>query len=183
MKNNKGFTVVELIITLALLLVVLAIGYQLIYYAQSNYDRTSNYWERQNKVIALSTYIEETIDNANYMEVISSVSESYDPSMISNEFESVIFTNDDTFRIMTNDVNNVDIVLTDFRNEEFENIDVIFNRVLQEDGATNYPNLLEVVITATDINFTLATKIKIENIGEGSSIIGGSGDIIIFMNP
>ena len=84
MKNKKGFTVIELIITLALLLIVLAIGYQLIFYAQSSYDRTSNYWERHNKVITLSTYIEETIDNANYLEF--RVTFSFDSSLA--EFEN-----------------------------------------------------------------------------------------------
>ncbi len=176
MKRNRGFTVVELIITLALLLIVLAIGYQLIYYAQSNYNRTSNYWERQNKVISLSTYIEETIDNANYLEIIT------DEADIPEEYESIIFTNDDTFKVMTNDDDSIE-ALTDFRNEDYTGILVVFNRVLQEDGLTNYPDLLEVIITAPDINFVLATKIKIENIGEGTSIIGESGDIIVFTNP
>lgn len=184
MKNEKGFSLVELIIAIALFAIVLSLGYQLFNYAQSNYVRTTNYWERQNKVIYLSRYIESTIDNADYMEVVSSTSPDYDPVEIASDFKSVIFTNEATFKIMTDDLENVETVLTDFRDEEFVNLLVSFNRVPQYDNVTFYSDLLEIVVTAEDINFTLKTKVKIENINEGDSIVGAdTGDIIIFTNP
>lgn len=182
MKNKKGFTVVELIITLALLVIVLAIGYQLINYAHSNYDRTSNYWERQNKVISLSTYIESAIDNANYLMILTELTDDYSGV---DELETIIYTKEGDYKIMTDDtIDEDDRVLTDFREEEFVNIDVVFNRVKQRDGETYFPNLLEIVVSAEDINFSLATKVKIENINGDTEILGeSSGSIIIFRNP
>jgi len=166
LKNQKGFTVIELILAITLFLIVLGLGYQLLFYTQTSFARSEHQWQRQAQVIALSEYIADVVDKAIYVEITS------DSTKIQDD-DAAIYKEE----------NGEDIY---FKNGLIEtkiigsNLDILFSKTTDVNGDF-YADLMQISIIASDISYSLDTKVKIENMLDGRRIEGdSSGDILIF---
>jgi len=166
LKNQKGFTVIELILAITLFLIVLGLGYQLLFYTQTNFTRSEHQWQRQAQAIALSEYIADIVDKAIYVEITSDYSKIQDSDGAIYKEENgddIYFQNG---LIETKVIGN--------------NLDVLFSKTTDVNG-DYYADLMQISITANDINYSLDTKVKIENMLDDRRIEGdNSGNILIF---
>lgn len=77
-KNSKGFTVIELMITLAILLIVLTLSYQTFYYIYKSYDKNEESWIVQQDVRTVSDWIDKNIQTAYIVEIYAAKPASFD---------------------------------------------------------------------------------------------------------
>lgn len=76
-KNNKGFTLVELLITLVILLSVLTLGYQTFYYIYKSYDKNEESWIVQQDVRMVSDWIDKNMQTAYILEIYDTIPTSF----------------------------------------------------------------------------------------------------------
>jgi len=69
--HRKGFTIVELIIVLALLGIVLGVGYNLFFYGENTFRTGSSKYQLQSDVRLVSDFISEEIRNAVELDIVS----------------------------------------------------------------------------------------------------------------
>jgi len=166
MKNQKGFTVIELLIAVALLLVALGLGYQLLFYAQDNFERSEYQWERQNEVIALSSYMADVVDKSIYIRITTNIND------IENEDGAIYREIDGEDIYLQNGLVETVVIAND--------LEISFAKVLDV-NSDYYNDLLEITVTASDVNYALSTKVKIENLTEDRRIVGDDqASILIF---
>jgi prepilin-type N-terminal cleavage/methylation domain-containing protein len=69
LKNNKGFTLVELMITLAILLIILTLCFQTFNYIYKSYDKSEEDWIIQQDVRKITDWIDRNIQTAYVLDI------------------------------------------------------------------------------------------------------------------
>lgn len=78
MKEKKGFTLAELIVFLALLGVVLAIGYRLFFLGQNTFTRGSDRFELQSEMRSAGDFLLDELRNAVEVEILDAPTDEAD---------------------------------------------------------------------------------------------------------
>ena len=70
LRNSKGFSIVEMILALVLLLIALGLGYNLLFFARSSFERSEERWMEQNEVVAISNVMYDSLNEAYYINIV-----------------------------------------------------------------------------------------------------------------
>lgn len=76
-KKENGFTLMEFLIVLALLLVVLGLGYNLFFYTQKSFQDAEQRWIQQRDAKRVSDYISSIVKNSYYVDIIGDIDQTY----------------------------------------------------------------------------------------------------------
>ncbi|MBN2558747.1 MAG: prepilin-type N-terminal cleavage/methylation domain-containing protein [Clostridia bacterium] len=176
MNSKKGFSVVELIVALALLLIALGLGYNLLFFARSSFDRSEERWMEQNEVVAVSNAIYDSLNEAYYVEIVSG----HDNIPTGLDFYGAFYVNDEGHTIYeyfdgdsttTADLPGENLTLT-FNTEKYTINEVDYT----------YNDLLRMTVVSDVLDYTLDTRIHLDNMNRDRSIEGGidTGDVVVF---
>ena len=78
--GRDGFTLIELLIVIALMSLVLGLGYSLYFYAQKSFSNYETRWIVQNEARAISRYLEDQLETVYKVEILQNAPVSFDNS-------------------------------------------------------------------------------------------------------
>ncbi len=166
--NDKGLTMMELLVSLAILLLVLGIGYNFYYFLNKSFKDTETKWVKQREVRKAADFINEELKTA------YSLTTSNNTSPSGSEEDQFIYLSAN--KIMYKNGTSGAITLAD------SNVKIEFGRVKDKDG-NDISNVINYKISSLDIDYSVDSSVLLSNMTEAKSIVGStSGTAIEFKN-
>ncbi|MDD4774714.1 MAG: prepilin-type N-terminal cleavage/methylation domain-containing protein [Eubacteriales bacterium] len=160
--NNKGFTVVELLSALVILLIVVTLGYQTFAYVYSSYDRNEESWIVQQDVRKVSDWIDKNAQTAYILEIYAAKPAAFDAA--------------DEYYYLYNEAGKVYIrnpKETSAVHLSGETIDTVFSFDAGEPNALHYDIVGKDLKTALNEVYTVEGTLLILNLTNGKKINEG----------
>ncbi|WP_027365945.1 prepilin-type N-terminal cleavage/methylation domain-containing protein [Desulfotruncus alcoholivorax] len=106
-RNQRGFTLIELVIVLALLSVVIALGYTIYFFGVNSFTMEEAQWKVQTNIQQAGMFITSDVRNAIDLEVLDSTPESFNFSNNDNYIylDKVTDGSDTKYRVKKKDKN------------------------------------------------------------------------------
>lgn len=167
--NKRGFTVVELLAALVILLIVVTLGYQGFAYFYSSYDRNEENWIVQQDVRTVSDWIDKNAQTAYILEIYAAKPPTFDAA--------------DEYYYLYNEAGKVYIRKpkdTSVVHMSGETIDAVFTFDVIEPNALHYNIVGKDLKTAADEVYTVSGTLLILNLTNGKKINEGdpTGSVI-----
>jgi prepilin-type N-terminal cleavage/methylation domain-containing protein len=160
--NKKGITLIELLIVIALLLIVLGIGYTLYFYAHNSFTNYEQRWIVQNEVRGVSRYLKNQVKTIYKCEILTA------PPTKFNDENIYIWGEDNDIYIRYVDDNGK--AITAVLNNEAD-LTIEFRRGTDSKG--NVMNrLLQFEVSGASANYSLTNGVDLRNLGKNMVIEG-----------
>jgi prepilin-type N-terminal cleavage/methylation domain-containing protein len=176
LKNSKGFSVVELLLALALLLIALGLGYNLLFFARRSFERSEERWMEQNEVVAITNIIYDALNEAYYVAVVADKS---DIDSLGLEFYGAFYI-DGTGATIYQSFDNSLVSTTVLPGDQ---LTLAFAKETYVIGTTEYEynDLLNMTVISNDLAYTLSTQVHLDNMNRERSLHGiASGPVVVF---
>lgn len=175
LKDKGGFSIVELMLALALLLIALGLGYNLLFFARNSFERSEERWMEQNEVVSVSNVIYDALNESYYVAIVAD--EASIPSDL--DFYGAIFinTSGDTVYKHSDGSN---ITSTELPGDQ---LTLLFEQVGYTIGEQPYVynDLLNMTVKSHDLEYTVQTQVHLDNMTRDRSLHGdSSGPVIVF---
>lgn len=152
-KKENGFTVMELLIALAILLIVLGLGFNLYFYTQKSFQDGEQRWIQQREVKKVADYISSFVKNSYFIDIIGDIDETYS---FDNEYSYIYKdSNDGIIKYKNLTESPVNLCTTD--------LSLNFEPAKDADDNDIY-NVLDYDISANVGNYEVESSIFLQNV-------------------
>jgi len=151
-KKKDGFTAMELFIALALLLIVLGLGFNLFFYTQKTFRDAEQRWIEQREAKKAADYISNVVKNSYNVDIIGDIDQTYS---FEDEYSYIFLDTDGIIKYKNQSGDFVNITTTGITNS--------FGTVKDPDGKDMY-NVLSFNISTTAGNYELNSSVYLPNI-------------------
>lgn len=174
--NNRGFSIVELLLALALLLIALGLGYNLLFFARNSFERSEERWMEQNEVVAVSNIIYDSLNEAYYIEIVAdeagipSAALDFYGAFFVDETGATIYESKSGSTVVETELPGDYLVLS-FSKETY---------TINEYTYT-YNDLLNFSVVSNDLSYTISPQVHLDNMNRDRTIQGiDTGAVIVF---
>ncbi len=173
--GNTGFSIVELLLAIALLLIALGLGYNLLFFARSSFERAEERWMEQNQVVAVSNIIYDAINEAYYLEIVAD--ENNIPSGL--DYYGAFYVNT-AGKTIYEHFDNSSVTKTEMPGENLVIMFSIEEYTINEFDFI-YGDLMTISVVSDVLDYTLETKTHLNNMNRDRIIQGlASGSTVVF---
>lgn len=167
MKNNKGFTLVELILTVALLGVVVTLASSMLFFGNRTFTNTNNQRELQSDMRLVTNFIEREVQNASNLQILETL-----PGTLDNS-RRYIYINNDKVMFKAENQSAVEIPTT------FDEID--YDVDFTKSGNTVVEYDLEGNLSGTEFHFVSEIEVRnLKGVREIDKISGNEGKVLSY---
>lgn len=174
-KNSAGFSIVELLLALALLLIALGLGYNLLFFARNSFERSEERWMEQNEVVAISNIIYDALNESYYIAIVADKDSiptdiGFYGAFYVNASGNTIYENNDGSTVTTTELPGDRLTMA-FSKETY-----IINGQPYE-----YNDLLNFSVISYDLAYSISTQVHLDNMNRDRALHGDeSGPVVVF---
>ena len=176
LKNSVGFSVVELLLALALLLIAIGLGYNLMFFARNSFDRSEERWMEQNEVVSVSGIVYDALNESYYVAIIAdkdSVPSDigfYGMFYIDENGNTIYEYDDGGGSLATAQLPGVNLTLS------FEKKIYTIN-----EEPFSYNDLIKITVVSDELKYTVNTEVHLDNMNRDRELHGDdSGPVVVF---
>ena len=164
LKNSSGFSIVELLLALALLLIALGLGYNLLFFARNSFERSEERWMEQNEVVSVSSIFYDALNEAYYVEIVPDVSSIPTDLPYYGAFYVVSGQT-----IYQSKIPDSAATLTQLPGDGLT-VNFALETYPTDDGPYPYNDLINVTVVSKDLNYTLSNSVHLDNMNRDKTV-------------
>jgi len=166
LKNSSGFSIVELLLALSLLLIALGLGYNLLFFARNSFERSEERWMEQNEVVAVNNIIYDALNEAYYIAIVAD-KDSIPSGLAFYGAFYIDATGNTIYEYYDGSVITTAELPGDYLTLTFAKETYTINEQPYE-----YNDLLNMKVVSNDLDYTIATKVHLDNMNRDKNIHG-----------